>query len=131
MSEDDDEGRTVRRARRRPTRGGVDDRTEEGCTEHTPQPVGDQGTTRSRLALGAARDLADALGWEWEALIGLRRGSDSWTVTMDVVETHRVPSTTDVIAVYDIEVDGEGELLGYHRKRHYIRGRGDNDRPDS
>jgi Gas vesicle synthesis protein GvpO len=47
---------------------------------------------------------------------------------VDVVETRRVPSTTDLIAVYEMEIDREGELLGYERKRHYVRGRGDNDR---
>ncbi|PVZ05373.1 gas vesicle protein GvpO [Actinomycetospora cinnamomea] len=75
-----------------------------------------------------ARGLADDLDLEWETLSGLRRGGEGWTVTMDVVETPRVPSTTDVVAVYEVDLDDAGDLLGYRRLRHYVRGRGDNER---
>jgi hypothetical protein len=86
------------------------------------------GTVSARGVLATARELGSELGWSWEALSGLRREGDGWTVAMDVVETRRVPSTTDLIAVYEVDFDGAGELLGYRRLRHYVRGRGDNER---
>ncbi|GAA4853142.1 hypothetical protein GCM10023201_53220 [Actinomycetospora corticicola] len=81
-----------------------------------------------REVLDAVRDLADDLGWQSEAVAGLRRTADGWTATVDVVETSRVPSTTDVIGVYEIDLDDRADMLGFRRLRHYIRGRGDNDR---
>ncbi len=76
----------------------------------------------------AVRDLADDLGWQSEAVSGLRRTADGWTATVDVVETSRVPSTTDVIGVYEIDLDEQADMLGFRRLRHDIRGRGDNER---
>jgi hypothetical protein len=81
-----------------------------------------------REVLDAVRDLADDLGWQAEAVAGLRRTADGWTATVDVVETSRVPSTTDVIGVYEIDLDDRADMLGFRRLRHYIRGRGDNER---
>lgn len=124
MSQDQSSGRTTGR-KRRPARADGGGAESDGADEHagsaTPRALGTRGI------LDVARELADALDWRWEALTGLRRAGDVWTVTVDVVETRRVPSTTDLIAVYEMEIDREGELLGYERKRHYVRGRGDND----
>ena len=126
MSQDQGGTRTAGR-KRRPT--GTDDGGAEsdGADEHDGSSTSPSRALGTRGILDAARELADALDWRWEALTGLRRTGDGWTVSVDVVETRRVPSTTDLIAVYEMEIDREGELLGYERKRHYVRGRGDND----
>ncbi|MFC5137248.1 gas vesicle protein GvpO [Actinomycetospora rhizophila] len=121
----------------RPRRAGRTATTRDGSSKGTAdRPTGSSrrassgasaDTVGARGVLTAARELASELGWNWEALSGLRREGDGWTVAMDVVETRRVPSTTDVIAVYELDVDDTGELLGYRRLRHYVRGRGDNE----
>jgi Gas vesicle synthesis protein GvpO len=113
--------------KRRPARTDEGGAEGDGAGEHTESPTSASGALGTRGILDAARELADVLDWRWEALTGLRRTGDGWTVSVDVVETRRVPSTTDLIAVYEMEIDREGELLGYERKRHYVRGRGDND----
>jgi len=38
-----------------------------------------------------------------------------------------VPSSTDVLAIYEIELDMDGELMSYRRVRRYSRGRGDDE----
>ena len=45
---------------------------------------------------------------------------------MDVIEDRRIPSSTDILATYEAELDNDGELLSYRRVRRYSRGRGDN-----
>jgi Gas vesicle synthesis protein GvpO len=45
-----------------------------------------------------------------------------WTVEMQLVEDRRVPSTADVLALYEIELDAGGNLLAYRRTRRYMRG---------
>ena len=115
---------TRRRQTRAPDGDGVQD---DQPTEGPGAPARSSGALGAREILDAARELAEALGWSWEGLTGLRRGTETWTVTVDVVETRRVPSTTDLIAIYELELDGDGELVGYQRQRHYVRGRGDNE----
>jgi hypothetical protein len=43
------------------------------------------------------------------------------------MEDSRIPSSTDLLATYQIELDPDGELLAYRRVRRYARGRGDSD----
>ena len=45
-----------------------------------------------------------------------------WTVEVEVVEDRRIPSTADILALYEIELDGDGELLAWQRTRRYMRG---------
>jgi hypothetical protein len=76
----------------------------------------------AELAQAAARQLNGLTGHEVEAVTGLERTDDGWTVQVEVVELRRIPSTTDVLAIYDIQVDGHGDLQGYRRVDRYSRG---------
>jgi hypothetical protein len=48
---------------------------------------------------------------------------EGWCVTVEVVETHRIPDSADILAAYLAEVDADGELVSYRRVRRYPRGR--------
>jgi hypothetical protein len=47
---------------------------------------------------------------------------DRWIVEFEVIEEHRIPSSADMLALYEVEVDPDGELLAFHRIRRYHRG---------
>src|SRR5690349_11120884 len=79
------------------------------------------------LAAEAARQLQQLTGQEVEGITGLHRNDDGWVVDIDVLELRRVPTTTDVLATYEVEVDGDGELIGYRRRHRYVRGDVGND----
>lgn len=72
------------------------------------------------------RQLADLTGKRPEGIVGVEPGDDGWLVSVEVVEDRRVPSSTDLLASYEVELDLGGELLAYRRVRRYARGRGDN-----
>jgi hypothetical protein len=74
-------------------------------------------------AVRSAREaLQELTGKEPETVSGLSRDDDgSWTISLDVVELSRVPSTTDVLATYEIALDREGELVDMHRAKRYLR----------
>ena len=55
-------------------------------------------------------------------MTGLERTDDGWTVQVEVVEVRRIPDTTDVLALYEVDVDSDGDLQGYRRLRRYARG---------
>lgn len=78
--------------------------------------------TAKQVAMAAARELADLTGRRIEGMTGLDRTDDGWLVGIDVLELERIPETTDVLATYEVEVDTDGELLGYRRVRRFVRG---------
>jgi hypothetical protein len=47
---------------------------------------------------------------------------DGWLVEVEVIEDRRIPSSSDILALYEVELDETGELLAYQRTRRYLRG---------
>ena len=74
------------------------------------------------LTLAAKATVADLTGYEPESVSALQWDGETWLVTVDVCELERVPSTTDVLATYIVQLDDRGGLLGYKRDRRYLRG---------
>ena len=83
----------------------------------TPKRLG-----ASAAAAAAARQLLDLTGREPEGVTGLEAEDDGWKVQVEVLEVRRIPETTDVLALYEVQVDADGELQGYRRLRRYTRG---------
>jgi hypothetical protein len=63
---------------------------------------------------GYGAEAATALEWDGD--------SDTWRVTVEMLELARVPNTTDVIGAYEVRLDPQGTLHGYRRVRRYTRG---------
>ena len=82
------------------------------------------------LTAGAAgtsglRHIAELTGREMEGITLVKPEGDGWLVHVEVVEDRRIPSSGDVLALYETELDAEGGLLSYRRLRRYRRGSGD------
>jgi hypothetical protein len=72
----------------------------------------------------AQRHVADLTGKEPHGVTSVEPADDDgWVVQVEVVEERRIPSSSDIIALYEIEMDGEGQLLAYRRTERYPRGR--------
>jgi hypothetical protein len=50
---------------------------------------------------------------------------DGWVIEVEVVEDRRIPSSADVLAIYELDLDLDGTLMSYRRTKRYSRGRGD------
>jgi Gas vesicle synthesis protein GvpO len=74
------------------------------------------------LTEAALSTIADLTRFEPESVTALEWDGESWHASVDVLELERIPNTTDVLATYDAQLDDEGTLLGYKRKRRFIRG---------
>ena len=74
------------------------------------------------MAQSAARQLLELTGREAEGVTGLERTDDGWKILVEVVEVRRIPDTTDVLALYEVAVDEDGDLESYRRLRRYTRG---------
>ena len=75
-----------------------------------------------QVAAKAAGELLELTGKAAEGVTGLERTEDGWTVQVEVVEVRRIPDTTDVLALYEVQTDSQGSLQGYRRVRRYTRG---------
>ena len=64
------------------------------------------------MAAEAAQQLLELTGKEAEGVTGLERTDDGWKVQVEVVEVRRIPDTTDVLALYEVETDARGGAAG-------------------
>lgn len=69
----------------------------------------------------ARQSIAELTGQIPESVSGLTRSNGGWKVVLDIVELERVPRTTDVLASYEVELDEQGELVGYRRLGRFYR----------
>ena len=68
------------------------------------------------------------LGRPVESVLGVERDDDGgWRVAVCVVELARIPNSTDVLGAYEVQVDDDGEMSGYRRRRRYTRSQADED----
>ena len=82
-----------------------------------------QGNHRSprEIAISAVEQVHDLIGRPVESVTGMEKNGNEWTVTLEVLELERVPSTTDVLGKYEVTLDKDGELTGTQRTRRYPR----------
>jgi hypothetical protein len=76
----------------------------------------------SAAARRAAENVAEFTGRRPENVVAIERRDGDWYVDVEVVETHRIPDTTDILAIYQVQLDRGGRLLSYRRTRRYARG---------
>ena len=79
-----------------------------------------QGGSRD-IVKQAVEQAQDLIEHRIEAVTGIEKNGNEWTVTLEVLELERVPSTTDVLGKYEVTLDKDGELTGLQRTRRYPR----------
>ena len=107
----------------RSSRAGTDSAGEERRTGARPKrrPRG-----LSVVAVGEAglRHITELAAGEPEGITLVKPVEGGWVVNVEVMEDHRIPSSGDILALYEVELDQEGSLLSYRRLQRYKRGSG-------
>jgi hypothetical protein len=98
-----------------------DDQREERPRAKRERPRGAGGDELAEVATQARELLRSLRGVEAENVSGIRRTANGWTVTLEVVELRRIPESTDVLASYEVELDGDNNYLGFSRGPRYSR----------
>lgn len=89
-----------------------------------PENSGRDALSPSEAAQTGLRHVAELTGKEAQGVVSLEPADeDGWVVSAEVVEDRRIPSSSDIIALYEVEIDGDGQLLAYRRVDRYPRGR--------
>jgi hypothetical protein len=58
-----------------------------------------------------------------DGVTGLSRTGEGWSIMIEALERKAIPDTMDVLGLYELQLDDEGNLLGMARKK--LRKRGD------
>jgi hypothetical protein len=58
-----------------------------------------------------------------EGVTNLSKREDGWTVSIEVVERKGIPDTMDILGLYEMILNDEGDLMSLERKK--LRKRGD------
>jgi hypothetical protein len=95
--------------------GGSGDKTDEQAERD------DEDHSAARLARRATAQLAGLTDRTPDGILGMEKTDNGWKMTIAVVEVPRIPSTTDVLASYEVELDEDGDVRGYRAIRRYVR----------
>src|SRR5579859_6370303 len=77
-------------------------------------------------ARAGMKGLAELVGKKPQGVTSVEPTDEGWRVGVEILEDERVPSTADILAIYEADLDSGGSLLSYRRTRRYPRGRSDN-----
>lgn len=86
---------------------------------------GPRSGTAAWAAAQAVEQFTIMVNRKLELVSEVAPNEDGWKVGLEVVETPRIPDSTDLLATYEVELDADGELIQYRRTRRYLRGRAD------
>jgi Gas vesicle synthesis protein GvpO len=106
-----------------------DDEEEDLSDEEEDVPAGKNAHRMSAAAAAQAgkRGLLELIGKRIEGITAVEPTGDGWRVGIEVLEDPHVPSSADLLALYEVELDQEQNLVSYRRTRRYPRGRGDSE----
>lgn len=76
-----------------------------------------------KAAATAVEQLGELTTRTPESVVGVERLEEGWRVTVEVVESARIPDSTDIMAEYEIMLDSDGDMTSYTRTARYSRGR--------
>ena len=64
----------------------------------------------------AKKDLVELTGFSSPSGIGAKKKDGGWVVTIQIMEKKSIPEGMDILGVYEVETDHEGNILSYKRK---------------
>lgn len=78
-------------------------------------------TTTHDLVRSAKSQVEDLTGLLSDSVSSMNKVDDGWHLVVNMIELKRIPSSTDVLATFDVSLDADGNVTGYHRHRRYLR----------
>ncbi|MBO0885837.1 MAG: gas vesicle protein, partial [Acidimicrobiales bacterium] len=102
-----------------------EDEDGDGDGESPRRRKAGRGMSASAAAEAGLRHLAELTTKQPIGVTSIESSEEGWLVGIEVVEDRRVPSSADVLAIYEAQVDDSGDLVAYRRVKRYSRGQGD------
>lgn len=94
------------------------DRNQRPAARHrNPQAL----LTTAAVITRARDELAALTGYKIDSVSGFAKTEEGWELSVVVVELHRIPASTDILATYEASLDEAGDIVRYHRGARYLR----------
>ncbi|SCL40242.1 Gas vesicle synthesis protein GvpO [Micromonospora pallida] len=107
-----------------PTRQGPEDRyadeDDESYEDEEFEPI-----PAGQAAQMGLRQAAQLTGRDPSGVTSVQPTEDGWRIGVELVEDHRIPASTDLLGLYEVDLDADGEVLSFRRLRRYQRGKGE------
>ncbi len=68
-----------------------------------------------QLIQRAREQLGDMTGLELGSALSARKDGDGWHVRLEAVEKKSLPDSQDILATYDLTMDGNANVLDFNR----------------
>ncbi|WP_084523606.1 gas vesicle protein GvpO [Nocardia inohanensis] len=92
--------------------------TESGSRARGSARAADGERLSAAAAAGAGvRQIAELTGKQTLGATGVQPTEQGWHVEVEVLEDTHIPSSEDILALYEVELDRTGDLLSYRRIR--------------
>lgn len=100
---------------------------EEETEPEEPEPIPAGGMDLKRASEAAKKKLAEALEKPANATVSVERQGENWVAMVEILDEEYLPgqnmrSMSDIIGLYEVTLDNNGELLKFTRKNSYKRG---------
>lgn len=82
-----------------------------------PEPLPDLDVLQ-----GAKDQLMVLTGRYADSVSGIRRSGNGWNLKIEMLELERIPVSTSVMATYLVQLDHQGNVVGYELEGRYLRG---------
>lgn len=74
-----------------------------------------------KIADSALNTIAGMTKHKPSGVVGINKSDSGWVVEVELIEKESIPSSMDVLGLYEVSVDEKGELLEFKRKMLRIR----------
>jgi len=71
--------------------------------------------TCSQAIKKARTELHDMIGLEISSTIGAVPEEEGWKITLEAVEKRSIPDSMDILAIYEVMVNADGDVAEFNR----------------
>jgi len=72
--------------------------------------------TISELIERAREEISKLTNLELSTTLGAAKDEKGWHVSLELIEKHSIPDQMDILAIYDVWLDDDGNLLEFKRR---------------
>ncbi len=62
-------------------------------------------------------DFSKATNSKVDGITGFCKANDGWSVSLEVLERKAIPDSMDILGIYEVNLDSEGNFTSFERKK--------------
>ncbi len=82
-------------------------------------------TNVTNLVESTKRQMASITGLLPDTISRFDQAEEGWTMAIDMLEHRSVPRTQDLLASFEVVLDGSGQVIRWQRTGRFVRGQHD------